>query len=92
MMSGKVEIPSNFVKDSSMQSTPALSPGMTHRLEHRVAIRAGNSPILVDECLIFLSGRVAEWFKAPVLKTGRPRKGSRGFESHPFRHIILRIL
>lgn len=30
-----------------------------------------------------MSGRVAEWFKAPVLKTGRltPRK----FESCPFR-------
>src|ERR1700733_3408843 len=32
------------------------------------------------------SGRVAEWFKAPVLKTGRARKGPREFESHPFRH------
>ena len=30
-------------------------------------------------------GRVAEWFKAPVLKTGRGLTLSRGFESHPFR-------
>lgn len=33
-------------------------------------------------------GRVAEWFKAPVLKTGGARKGSREFESHPFRHNV----
>src|ERR1700676_1326803 len=32
------------------------------------------------------SGRVAEWFKAPVLKTGKAREGLREFESHPFRH------
>lgn len=31
-------------------------------------------------------GRVAERFKAPVLKTGDPAR-DRGFESHPFRHI-----
>src|SRR3981189_1123079 len=30
-------------------------------------------------------GRVAEWFKAPVLKTGRGFTLPRGFESHPFR-------
>ncbi len=34
------------------------------------------------------AGRVAEWFKAAVLKTARARKGPRGFESHPFRHLI----
>ncbi len=28
---------------------------------------------------------MAEWFKAPVLKTGRGRNVPRGFESHPFR-------
>jgi hypothetical protein len=33
------------------------------------------------------AGRVAEWFKAPVLKTGKARKGLREFESHPFRHL-----
>ena len=33
-----------------------------------------------------VAGRVAEWFKAPVLKTGKARKGLREFESHPFRH------
>jgi hypothetical protein len=31
---------------------------------------------------------VAEWFKAPVLKTGRGFTLPRGFESHPFRHPI----
>ena len=33
-------------------------------------------------------GRVAEWFKAPVLKTGRGFTLPRGFESHPFRQIV----
>jgi NAD(P)-dependent dehydrogenase (short-subunit alcohol dehydrogenase family) len=32
---------------------------------------------------------VAEWFKAPVLKTGRRRKASREFESHPFRQLLV---
>ena len=32
-----------------------------------------------------LSGSVAERFKAPVLKTGVPKR-NRGFESHPLRH------
>ena len=38
--------------------------------------------------VIIKRGRVAEWFKAPVLKTGRltPRK----FESCPFRHAYGR--
>jgi hypothetical protein len=31
-------------------------------------------------------GRVAEWFKAAVLKTARGFTLPRGFESHPFRH------
>ena len=35
--------------------------------------------------LIQAFGRVAEWFKAPVLKTGRGFTLPRGFESHPFR-------
>jgi hypothetical protein len=35
---------------------------------------------------------VAEWFKAPVLKTGRGFTLPRGFESHPFRQIMLRSL
>jgi hypothetical protein len=35
-------------------------------------------------------GRVAEWFKAPVLKTGRGFTLPRGFESHPFRHCMFR--
>jgi hypothetical protein len=30
-------------------------------------------------------GRVAEWFKAAVLKTARGFTPPRGFESHPFR-------
>src|SRR5205823_4652590 len=34
-------------------------------------------------------GRVAEWFKAPVLKTGRGFTLPRGFESHPFRHATV---
>jgi hypothetical protein len=32
---------------------------------------------------------VAEWFKAPVLKTGKAREGLREFESHPFRQFPL---
>ena len=34
-------------------------------------------------------GRVAEWFKAAVLKTARGFTLPRGFESHPFRHITV---
>jgi hypothetical protein len=34
---------------------------------------------------------VAEWFKAPVLKTGRGFTLPRGFESHPFRHLVAII-
>jgi hypothetical protein len=34
-------------------------------------------------------GRVAEWFKAAVLKTARGFTLPRGFESHPFRQIDL---
>src|ERR1700730_16701880 len=33
-------------------------------------------------------GRVAEWFKAAVLKTARGFALPRGFESHPFRHVV----
>jgi hypothetical protein len=33
-------------------------------------------------------GRVAEWFKAPVLKTGRGFTPPREFESHPFRQAL----
>ena len=32
-------------------------------------------------------GGVAERLKAPVLKTGIPLNGERGFESHPLRHL-----
>ena len=35
----------------------------------------------------FPSGGVAEWLKAPVLKTGRANY-PRGFESHPLRFIF----
>jgi hypothetical protein len=35
-----------------------------------------------------MDGRVAEWFKAPVLKTGRGFTPPREFESHPFRHFL----
>jgi hypothetical protein len=35
---------------------------------------------------------VAEWFKAPVLKTGRGFTLPRGFESHPFRQVTLKSL
>jgi hypothetical protein len=31
---------------------------------------------------------VAEWFKAAVLKTARGFTLPRGFESHPFRHLV----
>ena len=31
-------------------------------------------------------GEVAEWLKAPLSKSGIPRKRDRGFESHPLRH------
>ncbi len=37
--------------------------------------------------MILNDGRVAEWLKAPVLKTGRGFTLPRGFESHPFRHL-----
>jgi hypothetical protein len=35
--------------------------------------------------IISKQGRVAEWFKAAVLKTARGFTLPRGFESHPFR-------
>src|SRR3954467_15587145 len=35
-------------------------------------------------------GRVAEWFKAAVLKTARGFTLPRGFESHPFRQGLVR--
>jgi hypothetical protein len=38
--------------------------------------------------VISTAGRVAEWFKAAVLKTARAREGPRGFESLPFRQCI----
>ena len=34
-------------------------------------------------------GGVAERLKAPVLKTGIPLNGERGFESHPLRQLSL---
>jgi hypothetical protein len=37
-------------------------------------------------------GRVAEWFKAAVLKTARGFTLPRGFESHPFRQIHFEII
>ena len=37
------------------------------------------------------AGRVAEWFKAPVLKTGRGFTPPREFESHPFRHKYQKL-
>lgn len=39
-----------------------------------------------------LGGRMAERTKATVLKTVRPRKGSRGFESRPLRSVLLGVL
>jgi len=42
--------------------------------------------------LFHFPGRVAEWFKAAVLKTARGFTLPRGFESHPFRHIYLKYL
>jgi hypothetical protein len=33
---------------------------------------------------------VAEWFKAAVLKTARGFTLPRGFESHPFRQVLIR--
>jgi hypothetical protein len=38
--------------------------------------------------VISTAGRVAEWFKAAVLKTARAREGPRGFESLPFRQFV----
>src|SRR5437660_6596034 len=37
--------------------------------------------------LFHFPGRVAEWFKAAVLKTARGFALPRGFESHPFRQF-----
>jgi hypothetical protein len=45
-----------------------------------------------DERGKIMIGRVAEWFKAPVLKTGRGLTLSRGFESHPFRQLWQNVL
>jgi hypothetical protein len=38
------------------------------------------------------AGGVGEWLKPAVLKTVRPQKGSRGFESHPLRQSVLGFL
>ena len=39
-------------------------------------------------------GEVAEWLKAPLSKSGIPRKRDRGFESHPLRHeqVVFQVL
>ena len=47
---------------------------------------------LLKSLEILLLGRVAEWFKAPVLKTGNGRNSARGFESHPFRQKMSQIV
>ena len=42
---------------------------------------------MTNNAVITKEGRVAEWFKAAVLKTARGFTLPRGFESHPFRHF-----
>jgi hypothetical protein len=39
--------------------------------------------------LLEVVGEVAEWFKAPLSKSGSPER-RRGFESHPLRHAPRR--
>ncbi len=59
-----------------------------HRLASVLCFRSScqRMAVLSDELREQGQGRVAEWFKAPVLKTGRGFTLPRGFESHPFRH------
>ena len=57
-------------------------------------LRGGNFAICSfrrsAKILILKQGRVAERFKALVLKTSRGRELPREFESHPFRHMLLK--
>jgi hypothetical protein len=62
----------------------------------RVAIRWQWPPLFArrsfdgtPNSLMVLRGRVAEWFKAAVLKTARGFTLPRGFESHPFRQDFV---
>src|SRR2546423_148847 len=54
------------------------APGMIHIEQHDVDCYSLNSELP--------HGGVAEWLKAPVLKTGRANY-PRGFESHPLRFV-----
>src|SRR5206468_1738056 len=54
----------------------------------RVADRHFGYQLPAEMACVVSPGRVAEWFKAAVLKTARARKGPRGFESHPFRQEL----
>ena len=45
---------------------------------------------MTNNAVITKEGRVAEWFKAAVLKTARGFTLPRGFESHPFRQRAVR--
>ena len=44
-----------------------------------------------DILTLLAYGGVAEWFKAPVLKTGDSAR-DRGFESHLLRHLLKKEL
>jgi len=46
---------------------------------------------MTNNAVITKEGRVAEWFKAAVLKTARGFTLPRGFESHPFRQARPRL-
>src|SRR3954463_15579763 len=50
-----------------------------------------NPPLAVLKVLNFACGRVAEWFKAAVLKTAKLREGLREFESLPFRQVTRMV-
>lgn len=79
-----------------MLTTKAFAPKQAHTAARKpISIRPGlavdKRPPVGEDFVQpvrekgFPRGGVAEWFKAPVLKTGRRKP--RGFESHPHRHF-----
>jgi hypothetical protein len=70
--------------DEAFRPAYKPSPGRKRAFsvaKEQTAVRLG-SKVKINQRV----GRVAEWFKAAVLKTARGFALPRGFESHPFRH------
>ncbi len=74
------------VQNPTNRENDALSLARPRLCECKILINARTSP--PTQCTLSYGsqqGWVAEWFKAPVLKTGVPKR-YRGFESLPNRY------